>query len=70
MRPETHRAFQSIVRDGALRFRGMPQWDDVFSKEDVDAIHAYLIEEAWKAYRAQQAGQTDSGSVAPTQLAH
>jgi quinohemoprotein ethanol dehydrogenase len=71
MSADTHRAFQSIVHDGALRFRGMPQWDDVFSKEDVDAIHAYLIDEAWKVYRAQQGGKpAESGPVAPAQLAH
>jgi quinohemoprotein ethanol dehydrogenase len=66
MKPETHAAFQSIVRGGALRPRGMPQWDDVFSVEDVDAIHAYLIDEAWKAY----SGQASAAPAAPRQLAH
>ena len=66
MKPETHAAFQAIVRGGALRPRGMPQWDDVFSVEDVDAIHAYLIDEAWKAY----SGQAGAAPVAPRPLAH
>jgi quinohemoprotein ethanol dehydrogenase len=71
MSADTHRAFNSIVLEGALRFRGMPQWDDVFSKEDVDAIHAYLIDEAWKAYRAQQSGkEAGQRATAPAQLAH
>ena len=62
----THQAFQTIVRGGALRPRGMPQWDDVFSEGDVEAIHAYLVDEAWKAYR----GETGNAPVAPSQLAH
>jgi hypothetical protein len=44
----------------------MPQWDDVFSEADVEAIHAYLIDEAWKVYR----GETGNAPVAPSQLAH
>jgi quinohemoprotein ethanol dehydrogenase len=71
MSANTHAAFQAIVHDGALRSRGMPQWDDVFSKDDVDAIHAYLIDEAWKAYRAQQSGKpAERGRAAPAQMAH
>jgi quinohemoprotein ethanol dehydrogenase len=71
MSASTHEAFQAIVHDGALRSRGMPQWDDVFSKEDVDTIHAYLIDEAWKAYGAQQSGKpAQRGSAAPAQMAH
>ncbi len=71
MSEATHRGFQQIVRGGALRPRGMPQWDDVFSEDDVEAIHAYLIDEAWKLYRSQQSGQADAPApVAPRQLAH
>jgi quinohemoprotein ethanol dehydrogenase len=71
MSAASHAAFQAVVRGGALRPRGMPQWDDVFSVEDVDAIHAYLIDEGWKAYRTQQAGTTAAPApVAPAQLAH
>ena len=71
MSPETHLAFQSIVRGGALRPRGMPQWDDLFSEADVDAIHAFLIDEAWKAYRAERQGAAPApAEAAPRQLAH
>jgi len=70
MSADTHKAFHSIVLEGALRFRGMPQWDDVFSKDDVDAIHAYLIDEGWKAYRAQQSGKETRGETGPAQTAH
>ena len=49
----THDAFHAIVLDGAFRFRGMPQWDDVLNEAQTDAIHAYLIDLAWQAYIAQ-----------------
>jgi hypothetical protein len=32
----------------------MPRFDDVVSESDVDAIHAYLIDQAWDQYRRQQ----------------
>jgi hypothetical protein len=32
----------------------MPQWDDVLSAADAEAIHAYLIDLSWQAYNAQQ----------------
>ena len=55
MSPETHEQFKDIVLHGALRAGGMPQWDDVLSDADADALHAYLIDLAQKAYEAQQA---------------
>ena len=44
----------SVSPDGARRYRGMPQWDDVLNEEQADAIHAYLVDLAWDAYDAQQ----------------
>jgi quinohemoprotein ethanol dehydrogenase len=44
MRPERHALFNEILLDGVLVGNGMPQWDDILSKEDVKAIHAYLID--------------------------
>jgi hypothetical protein len=29
----------------------MGRWDDVLSRSDAEAIHAYIVDEAWKAYR-------------------
>jgi quinohemoprotein ethanol dehydrogenase len=39
-----HEAFHRIVLEGALVALGMPRWDDRLSVDDVDAIHAYLID--------------------------
>ncbi|HEY1899612.1 MAG TPA: PQQ-dependent dehydrogenase, methanol/ethanol family [Steroidobacteraceae bacterium] len=51
-----HRIFNRIVLEGVLRPNGMPQWDDVLTTADVDAIHEYLISISWNAYRAQRSG--------------
>lgn len=46
--PEVHQAFNEIVLNGALVPAGMPRWDDLLSAGDVDAIHAFLIDEQGK----------------------
>jgi quinohemoprotein ethanol dehydrogenase len=52
--PAIHAAFDQIVLGGLLKNDGMPQWDDVLSKDDAHAIHAYLIDTSWTEYRAEQ----------------
>jgi quinohemoprotein ethanol dehydrogenase len=52
-----HKAFDDIVLKGALKAGGMPQWDDVLTQEDADAIHAYLISIAQQAWQAEQSGR-------------
>jgi len=52
--PATHAAFQQIVRGGALQPRGMPRWDDLLSEQEVDQIHAYLIDLAWQTYAQEK----------------
>ena len=49
------RAFKDIVLHGVLAPAGMERFDDILSEKDVDDIHAYLIDQSWIAYRAQQA---------------
>jgi quinohemoprotein ethanol dehydrogenase len=46
--PATHEVFNQIVRGGALSALGMGRFDDVLSIEDTDAIHAYIIDQAWQ----------------------
>ena len=43
MTPGAHAAFGQIVLDGALAFAGMAPFADVLSEEEVDAIHAYIV---------------------------
>jgi len=49
-----HAAFSDIVLRGAVAPTGMERFDDLLSEQDVDDIHAYVVSEAWKAYRAQE----------------
>ena len=52
MAPATHAVWQGIVLGGSRRLQGMPAVDVKLSVEDSEALHAYLIEQAWKAYSA------------------
>jgi len=49
--------FNDIVLHGILGAAGMERFDDLLSEQDVEHIHAYLIDQAWIAYRAQQAAK-------------
>ena len=53
--PVKHEMFYDIVLNGVLAGAGMGRWDDVLSRADAEAIHAYIVDEAWKAYAAQPA---------------
>jgi quinohemoprotein ethanol dehydrogenase len=53
--PGMHQAFYDIVLNGALAPNGMARWDDVLSRTDAESIHAYIVDEAWKAYEEQTA---------------
>ena len=48
MSPATNRIFYDIVRNGAYAGKGMARWDDVISRSDAEAIHAYVIDQAWQ----------------------
>ncbi len=50
-----HAAFKDIVLKGVLAQAGMERFDDILSAEDVDNIHAYLIDQGWAGWREQQA---------------
>jgi quinohemoprotein ethanol dehydrogenase len=50
-----HAQFKDIVLHGLLAPAGMERFDDILTEKDADNIHAYLIDQAWLAYRAQEA---------------
>jgi quinohemoprotein ethanol dehydrogenase len=62
LNPGLHAAFKDIVLHGALAPAGMERFDDLLSEKDVDNIHAYLIDQSWIAYRAQQAAGHQAAS--------
>jgi quinohemoprotein ethanol dehydrogenase len=49
-----HVAFKDILLRGALAPAGMERFNDILSDKDADNVHAYLIEQSWIAYRAQE----------------
>ena len=52
-----HAEFKDIVLHGVLGAAGMERFDDILSERDVENIHAYLIDQSWIAYRAQEAAK-------------
>jgi quinohemoprotein ethanol dehydrogenase len=51
--PETHADFPDIVLYGARAHQGMPPFAGALTADDVDAIHAYLIDKARALGEAQ-----------------
>jgi quinohemoprotein ethanol dehydrogenase len=49
-----HASFKDIVLHGSLAPTGMERFDDLLSERDAEDIHAYLINQSWIAYRAQE----------------
>jgi quinohemoprotein ethanol dehydrogenase len=48
MNSATHGIFNSIVLAGVYAPKGMGRFDDVLSPADAEALHAYLIDQAWQ----------------------
>lgn len=64
MPAEVHKDWYSVVLGGSHWDKGMPGFADPpkfafpsekMTAQDADAIHAYVIEQSWKAYRGEQA---------------
>jgi quinohemoprotein ethanol dehydrogenase len=51
---QTHDMFEAIVLGGARLGKGMPRFSDI-SADEIQAIHAYLINQAWTDYEEQEA---------------
>ena len=54
MSPEMHAAFNDILLKGASAPLGMESFADILDQADVDAIHAYLIDQNRQGYEAQE----------------
>ena len=48
-----HDLFPKVVHDGLLRGLGMPSFDHP-SDDEVNAIQAYVVNQAWKNYDEQE----------------
>jgi quinohemoprotein ethanol dehydrogenase len=54
MNAETHAAFDDIVLKGIRASKGMGSFADILSAEDVKAIHASLVDDAWREYEKHE----------------
>jgi quinohemoprotein ethanol dehydrogenase len=52
--PAIHQIFKDIVLNGMLAPTGMEKFGDLLSETDVDAIHAYLIDQQRQLFEVQQ----------------
>ena len=50
---DTFESWDAIVLGGSLRDKGMPAFGAIFTKDDSDAIRAFVIDEARRAYAQQ-----------------
>ena len=54
----THAAFADILLQGTLVAKGMGNFSDLLQPSEVDDLHSYLIDEAWRLYEQRSAEQT------------
>jgi hypothetical protein len=53
--PAVRARIRNIVIDGERAPNGMGRFDDVVTEPDVNAICAYLLDQAWQLYRDEHA---------------
>jgi quinohemoprotein ethanol dehydrogenase len=58
--PETHASFAAIVLGGARGHKGMASFADLLSADDVNAIHAYVIQRARETKQAESAASKEA----------
>ncbi len=46
----THDDFSEVVLEGTLAAKGMGSFKGLLTQEDVEAIHSYVVDQAWQAY--------------------
>jgi PQQ-dependent dehydrogenase (methanol/ethanol family) len=54
----TYAVFSEIVRGGLYKDAGMPVFADAVREDEVPALKAYIINEAWKNYRTRSVSST------------
>ena len=61
MSAEAHAEFRRIVLEGTLAKRGMGGFAELLEATDVEAIHVYLIDQAWQRFERRQSGEWHGG---------
>jgi quinohemoprotein ethanol dehydrogenase len=50
---QTHKEFAAIVLGGLRRDKGMPMFAGLITIEELNAIQAFILSQAWAAYDEQ-----------------
>ncbi len=58
-------AWQSVVIDGILKERGMPQLGDIIDAEEAELIRQYVIQQSWRGKRLQEAAAAATATAGP-----
>jgi PQQ-dependent dehydrogenase (methanol/ethanol family) len=58
---QTHSQFAAIVLAGLRKDKGMPVFSDSIGLQDLPALQAYVLEQAWRAYDEQNAHAPSNG---------
>lgn len=53
-------SWDSVVRDGVLREKGMAPFAEQVSEEESQAIRAYVIQQAWRGFNLQKSASEES----------
>lgn len=65
MSPQTHSQFEDIVLKGTRASKGMGSFAEILSTQDVKAIHAALVDEAWQEYEKWEHSMSRVASCPP-----
>jgi len=57
MTSQDHQSFDDVVLHGQRGGAGMGRFDDLLDEADARAIHAYLVDLAWRDFQGQQLGR-------------
>src|SRR5450631_986252 len=63
--PATHTLFKSIVLEGIYAPKGMARFDDVLSVADAEALHDYVIDQAWQLKNSPAAAAAPAVTTKP-----
>ena len=58
MNAQSHQDFMAIVRQGTRVPRGMGSFGDLLSRDDAEAIHAFVTDAAWRDFERRQSGSS------------
>ncbi len=62
---QAHQGFNDVMLKGTLADKGMASFSGLLTADEIEAIHSYLIDLAWRNYEAAQASSQSQKPSAP-----